>query len=322
MLGYINGEIKAPAETHAKYSDWRALDYGVMAAINNTMLPELGRNFLQVATARDMWLAVEATYSHKGDDARLFEIKESIRKCTQGNRSVQEYYSELQGLWNELKVCEKPCPNCVGTGEKNQVFDFLMGLNSEYESVRSMVFAQLSLPPIGSVYYAVQREETRKRMMEVSVGEAEKVGMVAEYGPMRGRGRGFNQGGRGRGRSSSDRDKLKCSHCGKMRHTKEECWDIVGRPPHIGRGKRAFNAGEVASQTIGMQEYQDLKRQLDELKVGLSGSQLGMSQALHAQQGSQSSVNLATSSGKWVIDTGATDHYSGLDDGQPPWEWL
>ena len=76
LLGYINGEIKAPAETHAKYSDWRALDYGVMAAINNTMLPELGRNFLQVATARDMWLAVEATYSHKGDDARLFEIKE------------------------------------------------------------------------------------------------------------------------------------------------------------------------------------------------------------------------------------------------------
>ncbi|XP_078175120.1 uncharacterized protein LOC144568621 [Carex rostrata] len=156
LLGYVNGEIKAPAETDAKYSDWRATDYGVMAAINNTILPELGRNFLGAATARDMWLAIETTYSHKGDDAKLFEIKESIRKCTQGNRSMQEYYSELQGLWDELKVCEKPCPNCVQTGEKNKVFDFLMGLNPEYESVRSMVFAQLSLPPIGSVYYAIQ----------------------------------------------------------------------------------------------------------------------------------------------------------------------
>jgi hypothetical protein len=46
-------------------------------------------------------------------------------------------------------VCKKPCPNCVEIGEKNKVFNFLMGLNPEYESVRSVVFAQLSLPPIG-----------------------------------------------------------------------------------------------------------------------------------------------------------------------------
>lgn len=50
-----------------------------------------------------------------------------------------------------------------------------------------------------------------------------------------------------------------------MRHTKEECCDIVGRPSHIGREKMTFNvAGEGASQTIKMQEYQDLKRKLDE----------------------------------------------------------
>jgi gag-polypeptide of LTR copia-type len=99
LPGYINGEIRAPLETDAKYFDWKATDYSVMATINNTMLPELGRNFLGAATAREMWLAIEATYSHKGDDARLFEVKERIRKYTQGTRSVQEYYSELQGLW-------------------------------------------------------------------------------------------------------------------------------------------------------------------------------------------------------------------------------
>jgi Integrase core domain/GAG-pre-integrase domain/gag-polypeptide of LTR copia-type len=276
-------------------------------------LPELGRNFLGAATAREMWLAIEATYSHKGDDARLFEVKERIRKCTQGTRSVQEYYSELQGLWGELKVCEKPCPSCIETGEKNKVFDFLMGLNSEYESVRSIVFAQLSLPPIGSVYYVVQREETRRKMMEMSVGGDEKMRMIAEIGPMKDRGRSSHQGGRGRGRTSIDRDKLKCSHCGRQRHTKDECWDIIGRPPHIGRGRKAFSAtGEGAFQNIGVQEYMDLKRELDKLKAGLSRTQSGTSQTLHTQQGSQVSANLATSSGKWVIDTGATNHYSGM----------
>lgn len=29
--------------------------------------------------------------------------------------------------------------------------------------------------------------------------------------------------------SPIDKDKLKCSHCGKMRQTRENCWDLIGR---------------------------------------------------------------------------------------------
>lgn len=29
---------------------------------------------------------------------------------------------------------------------------------------------------------------------------------------------------------SIDKDKLHCSHCGKMSHTCENCWDLIGRP--------------------------------------------------------------------------------------------
>lgn len=55
-----------------------------------------------------------------------------------------------------------------------------------------------------------------------------------------------------------------------------------------------------------------MKRQLDELKVGLFESQSGTSQALHAQKDSQASANLATSSEKWIIDTDVIDHYSSM----------
>lgn len=39
---------------------------------------------------------------------------------------------------------------------------------------------------------------------------------------------------RGRGFSTPDeRDRLKCDHCGRLRHTKDQCWDLRGRPQDL-----------------------------------------------------------------------------------------
>jgi Integrase core domain/GAG-pre-integrase domain len=77
-----------------------------------------------------------------------------------------------------------------------------------------------------------------------------------------------------------------------------------------GTMRSSFSAtGEGALQNIEVQEYMDLKGELDELKDDLSRSQSGASQIPHAQQGSQVSANLATSNEKWKIDSGATTHF-------------
>lgn len=48
-----------------------------------------------------------------------------------------------------------------------------------------------------------------------------------------------------------DKDKLKCSHCGKMTHMKESCWDFVGRPKNFNK-PRSIRANSVSSYVNNM----------------------------------------------------------------------
>lgn len=46
-----------------------------------------------------------------------------------------------------------------------------------------------------------------------------------------------------------DKDKLKCNHCGKMRHIKENRWDLVGCPKKISKlGSMRANSTSYGSE--------------------------------------------------------------------------
>jgi len=56
-----------------------------------------------------------------------------------------------------------------------------------------------------------------------------------------------------------DKDKLKCSHCGKMRHMKENCWNLVGHPkkfsnPSFMRANSMSSYGSDLGMTYGLQK--------------------------------------------------------------------
>lgn len=138
-------------------------------------------------------------------------------------------------MWDDLDHYTTYCPTYMLDTieykkhvESIQIFEFLAGLNSEYEHVQVLLLGKHSLPSLNEVYAYIHREEGHQGVMNVS--SFEKSALIStsnrgDHGVNNGRGRG--------GRmpfTSDDQDRLKCNHCDRWRHTKDQCWDLHGQP--------------------------------------------------------------------------------------------
>jgi hypothetical protein len=90
----------------------------------------------------------------------------------QHHRSVAEYYAELCGAWQEFDhyqgfqaVCTQDAANWLKRLEKERVYDFLAGLDIEYDPIRVQVLGRLPFPSLGEAYAIVQQEESRRGAM-------------------------------------------------------------------------------------------------------------------------------------------------------------
>ena len=142
------------------------------------MKPTIGKTYMFLPTAKDVWDAVREMYSDAENASQIFEIKMRLWQMKQGDREVVEYYTEMLGLWQDLDLsCEEEW-ECTGDSvrfkkkmENERVFEFLAGLNHELDDVRSRVLNRRPLPSIREVFSEVRREEIRRRvMLDLSLG--------------------------------------------------------------------------------------------------------------------------------------------------------
>ncbi|KAL6317167.1 hypothetical protein AAG906_029919 [Vitis piasezkii] len=153
------------------------------------MKPSIGKTYMFLPTAKDVWDAIRETYSDAENASQIFEIKTRLWQMKQGDREVTEYYTEMLGLWQELDLSYDEEWECTGDSvrfkkkmENERVFEFLAGLNRELDDVRSRVLSRRPLPSIREVFSEVRREESRRRvMLDHSVGPEGSA--LLTYGP-------------------------------------------------------------------------------------------------------------------------------------------
>ena len=87
-LGYLTGANKALKPENPANQTWDS----VMAWSINSMEAAIGQTYLFLPTAKDLWDAVQKTYSDLGNAAHVFEIKTKLKGIKQGSYSVTRYY--------------------------------------------------------------------------------------------------------------------------------------------------------------------------------------------------------------------------------------
>lgn len=111
-----------------------------------------------LATAKDIWDAIQQTYSNARDVAQVYEVKVKTIVAKQGSKTVTKYANQLKALWQELehyRVIKTKCLEDVTILkdfiEQDRVYDFLVGLNPEFDQVRIQSLGKQEVPCFNEV---------------------------------------------------------------------------------------------------------------------------------------------------------------------------
>ena len=165
-----------------------------------------------------------------------------IPTTKQGDRSASEYAQTMQNLWLKLDHYEQFEAKCTENAdllkpykEKDRIYKFLTGLNSEFDPVRIQVLGK-ELSSLNETMAAFQVEEARREVM-VEPQSTESSTLIAQKGKID-QWQTSQPGGvapKMEIDKGKNKDSLWCTFCKKRRHTQDRCWKLHGKPPNQNR---------------------------------------------------------------------------------------
>ncbi|KAM7473780.1 hypothetical protein LguiB_021023 [Lonicera macranthoides] len=158
-LGYVNGEVVPPPANDPGFKSWREENSMVTSWLINSMEAGLGKPYMFLPTAQDIWQAVKETYSDLDNYSQMFELNNQLWKMQQEDRGVTSYYHDMMAIWQELDLFETEeweNPNDSARYkkkvERGRVFVILARLNKDLEEVRGRILGRIPLPTIREVF--------------------------------------------------------------------------------------------------------------------------------------------------------------------------
>ena len=140
-ISHLMGTRLKPGDPH--FEVWDEEDFMIMTWLWNSITPKISDTCMFLATARDIWDTIQQTYSKARDAVQVYEVKVKMISVKQGSKTVTEYANQLKSLWQELdhyRVIKTKCPEDAAVLkdfiEQDRVYDFLVGLNPEFNQVR------------------------------------------------------------------------------------------------------------------------------------------------------------------------------------------
>nr|GLL30618.1 uncharacterized protein LOC109157049 [Ipomoea trifida] len=109
-MTFVNGLVPVPNELDPRYYDWDRCNTMVLSWILRAVSPTIGRGVLWINTAEGVWKDLKKRFSQQ-DVFRIAEIQSQIYQTKQGNSTINEYFTHLKLLWDELLVL-RPIPGC------------------------------------------------------------------------------------------------------------------------------------------------------------------------------------------------------------------
>ncbi|CAL5205598.1 unnamed protein product [Lathyrus oleraceus] len=345
---FVDGSFPKPSITDPLYSPWIRCNTMVLAWIHQSISDSIARSVLWIDTTAGVWKNLKIRFS-QGDIFRISDIQEELYKFRQGNLDISDFFTQLKVLWDELENY-RPIPHCkcaiactcgaidsIKTyRQQDYVIRFLKGLNDKFSHTKSQIMLMNPLPDIDTVFSMLiqQEREIENFVIDSIVNDAPDMNssnalLANSYsGNFHGK---YNFKGKGQNYSSKGANRF-CTHCNRSNHTLETCWIKHGYPiSYKGKGKNTSQSTQANSVAPPNGTIHGSSAQLDSNSKPLFGFTqeqyhgiLGLVQQFKSQPSpasksvstsplafnSQSSNGNGKCSHLWILDTGATDHFT------------
>ena len=222
-LNHIIADL--PSKNDPAYNQWTRNDSIVIFWILENINPDLVNQFLDFPIAKTLWQGIETLYGSGRDDLQIFDLSVKTNKIQQGTDPIEKYYSKLFMLWKEI---DRRQPNPMKDPndiiiynqliQQNRLYQFLARIDDMFDKEGKDLLLQDPLPTMEEAYASIRREIMRHGIMKKEPSSDLDSSSI---------GGGFAVKGRTYWRDD-DKAHLKCTHCGGTRHTKNECFKLVG----------------------------------------------------------------------------------------------
>ncbi|KAL2932499.1 Protein FYV6 [Bienertia sinuspersici] len=144
-------------------------------------------------TAREIWVQLEKRFTVSNGSTK-YRLNKEIYETKQNGLPINEYYTKMCSLWEELEnLNEYPAitqltPEITAyiqaikrQQEEQHLFQFLNGLDEEYAQQRSQLMLQHPLPSVESACASLQQEESEREIFTESTYSAESSAMWTKF---------------------------------------------------------------------------------------------------------------------------------------------
>ena len=126
----------------------------------NSLEPDVFNNVSYLESSKDIWDTLHLMYSFEENITQIHELYQDMFSFQQGDRSVEEYFSLLQGMWDELNVYQPLFTDLQKQQkyrEEFRVAKFLSGLKSDLVPIRSQILSGKDILIASETYAQVRR---------------------------------------------------------------------------------------------------------------------------------------------------------------------
>ncbi|KAJ0705058.1 hypothetical protein HanPI659440_Chr14g0569381 [Helianthus annuus] len=256
-----------PDRNHETYEQWEQDDLIVFSWLTRNIEPALAGNLTEFPTAKSLWDALVVTYSSGRDKLQTFNLHVKANDIKQNESSLEDFWITLQGIWGEIdRIDPNPmkCPEDIQTYSKIRselkLFQFLNALNRKYDPIKREILRLDPLPTAEAAYAAVRKEAAHQNILgATSIDAGDIAAGLSASEPGIGLVTKGHRGKKTGPPTKEDKSHLKCTHCGMTKHTKEQCFRLVGYPEWWSNGhkKGTKNTGPEtgkASSAVGNSE--------------------------------------------------------------------
>ncbi|CAB4279072.1 unnamed protein product [Prunus armeniaca] len=169
MWGYVSGDIVVPSDKKAeKYADllstWQMQNSKIITWINNSVDISIGMQLAKFGTSKEIWEHLERLYK-RSNFAKRYQLESDLRATKQGDKSIQDFYNVMTGLWDQLALTEPSGLSSIDLyctyREEQRLVQFLMALRDDFEALRGSILHRNPLPSVDSVLNELLAEEVR-----------------------------------------------------------------------------------------------------------------------------------------------------------------
>ncbi|KAL2941173.1 Retrovirus-related Pol polyprotein from transposon RE1 [Bienertia sinuspersici] len=231
-FGFVDGTISKPIEKK-KLLDWETVNSMLVSWILRATELKLAASIPYFEEAKKLWDYLEKRFC-EASGPRLQQLRAAITDCKQSKTmSVEEYYTTLMGLYDDLNRLKPPrgceCGQCECNltalfqldREEEHLHQFLIGIDDDkYAMVRTNLLSQQPPVTLDRAYQSLLQKERSRAVADTktSPSDAHIFALPPDCRPS----------------SSSparvDKTKLFCSHCKRTGHDTSGCFLLHGYP--------------------------------------------------------------------------------------------